>query len=55
MADSGPHPETESSDRLLFTGTRFETDSSPTTFDAKNRTVQKGEMFLAWSEDQGHT
>ncbi len=41
--------------RLLLTGTRFETDSSPTTFDPTTRTVQRGEMFHAWSHDQGHT
>jgi hypothetical protein len=41
--------------RLLITGTRFHTDSSPTTFDPKTRTVQRGEMFLAWSSDDGHT
>jgi hypothetical protein len=41
--------------QLLLTGTRFETVSSATTFDPTTRTVQRGEMFLAWSHDEGRT
>lgn len=41
--------------RLLMTGTRFETESSGTTFDTETGAVQRGEMFVAWSADNCRT
>ena len=55
VADAGTGGANGGNWRLLLTGTRFETDSSPTTFDPATGTVQRGEMFLAWSDDEGHT
>ena len=50
-----PHIYDAGDGRLLLTGTRFETESSPTTFDIENGTVQRGEMFVSWSHDVGRT
>ena len=55
MAGGGTGGATGGNWRLLLTGTRFETDSSPTAFDPATGTVQRGEMFLARSDDNGHS
>ena len=49
----GPHISTVSDQRLVLTATRFETDGL--LFDTKTEALQRPEMLLFWSKDQGKT
>ena len=51
----GPRISVVPDGRLMMCATRFDTSRIAETFDAKSESLQRPEMLVFWSRDQGHT